>query len=111
MTELLRKIYAGETSDSEWSDFALDILLHQHLNARIPRLLPQGTLVAHKTGTIGLVRNDAGIIYVSDDSHVVLSVFVLWDLPQDDPVATLKRTFEVETAMGEISLLAYDAFR
>jgi beta-lactamase class A len=111
MTELLRKIYAGETPDREWSDFALNILLRQQLNARIPRLLPQGTLVAHKTGTIGPVRNDAGIIYISDDSHVVLSEFVLWDIPLEDPLATLKRTFEVETAMGEISLLAYEAFK
>lgn len=111
MTELLRKIYGGEIPDREWSDFALNILLRQQLNARIPRFLPQGTLVAHKTGTIGPVRNDVGIIYVNDDSHVVLSIYVLWDLPMNDPAALLKRAFEVETAMGEIGLLAYEAFR
>ena len=110
MTHLLHLLYEGKTPDRQWSDFGLDILMHQQLNDRIPRFLPQGTLVAHKTGTIGPVRNDAGIIYVNDHSHVILSEFVFWQPPKD-PTAVRQRAFEVENAMGEIALLAYQAFQ
>ncbi|MBN1305184.1 MAG: serine hydrolase, partial [Anaerolineales bacterium] len=110
MTKLLQLIYEGKTPDRKWSDFGLDILLHQQLNDRIPRFLPQGTMVAHKTGTIGPVRNDAGIIYVNDHSHVILSEFVLWQ-PPEDPGAARQQVFEIENAMGEIALLAYNAFK
>jgi len=109
MTQLLKLMYEGKAPDRQWSDFGLDILLHQQLNDRIPRFLPQGTMVAHKTGTIGPVRNDAGIIYVNDQSHVILSEFLLWEPPQDPELARQK-VFEVENAMGEIAQLAYKAY-
>ena len=110
MTSLLTMLYQGKTPDRRWSDFALNILLHQQLNARIPRFLPPGTMVAHKTGTIGPVRNDAGIIYVNENSHVVLTEFVIWDVPKD-PKEVLTRTLEIENVMGEIAFLAYEAFK
>ncbi len=110
MTNLLQAIYDGKVPDRKWSDFALDVLFHQQLNDRIPRFLPQGTLVAHKTGTIGPVRNDAGIIYVNDNSHVILSMFMMWQPPKEGGLAMSQSVFEVENAMGEIALLAYQAF-
>ena len=110
MTYLLKMIYEGKTPDRHWSDFALNILFHQQLNDRIPRFLPPGTMVAHKTGTIGPVRNDAGIIYINENSHVVLTEFVLWDVPKN-PKEVRTRTLEIEDAMGEIALLAYEAFK
>jgi beta-lactamase class A len=39
------------------------ILLGQRFRNLIPALLPEGTLVAHKTGSITGVRNDTGIVY------------------------------------------------
>jgi len=109
MTNLLHKIYDGKTPNREWSDFALDVLYHQQLNDRIPRFLPNGTLVAHKTGTIGPVRNDAGIIYINEHSHVILSEFVMWN-PPSEPENARKGVFEIENAMGEIALAAYQAY-
>jgi len=109
MTRLLQLIYDGKAPNREWSDYALNILFHQQLNDRIPRFLPNGTLVAHKTGTISSTRNDAGIIYVNDKSHVILSEFVIWEPPQDPRLAR-QGVFEVENAMGEIALAAYQAY-
>jgi beta-lactamase class A len=109
MTRLLQLIYEGKTPNRQWSDFGLDILFHQQLNDRIPRYLPSGTPVAHKTGTIGPVRNDAGIIYVNDHSHVILSEFVMWQPPQD-PKKARQGVIDIENAMGEIALAAYEAF-
>ncbi|MGG1664038.1 serine hydrolase [Brevibacillus sp. NRS-1366] len=42
----------------------LDILHRQQYNSRLPALLLEGTKVAHKTGTVNGVVNDAGIIYL-----------------------------------------------
>jgi beta-lactamase class A len=43
---------------------------------RIRALLPEGTIVADKTGTIGRTTNDVGIITLPDGSHVAIAVFV-----------------------------------
>jgi beta-lactamase class A len=51
----------------------LDILRRQQVSSKIPRLLPPGTLVAHKTGTIRDASHDAGIIY-SPAGPLVLAV-------------------------------------
>ncbi len=113
LTELLCLIFAGKTPDRKWSEFALKILLLQQLNDRIPRFLPAGTRCAHKTGTIGGVRNDSGIIYVGDNSHVALTLFATWDeeAVEDDLHLDRLRSFEIDAAMGEIALLAFDAYR
>ncbi|WP_331025386.1 class A beta-lactamase [Longimicrobium sp.] len=43
---------------------------------RIRALLPSGTTVADKTGTIGRTTNDVGLITLPDGSHVALAVMV-----------------------------------
>ncbi len=45
---------------------AIDILQRQQLRQRIPYLLPRGTVVAHKTGTVPGTFNDCGIVYGPD---------------------------------------------
>lgn len=47
----------------ETCDAILAVLLAQELSSKIPSLLPEGTRVAHKTGTLTAVSHDAGIIY------------------------------------------------
>lgn len=91
---------------------AFDILHKQQFNVRISRFLPLGAKVAHKTGTIGGIRNDCGIITLAEDSHLILTCFTEWDEAPiwNQPVAHHQRVFEVETAMGEIGRAAYDAF-
>jgi beta-lactamase class A len=113
MTRLLGMIFRGEIVDREACDQMLDILLQQQLNARLPRFLPRGTQCAHKTGTLGGIRNDSGIIYLDEESHVAVTIFAHWDdeAVWADPVATQERIFAVETAMGRIGRLVYDYFK
>lgn len=54
---------------------ALEIMSWQMLNNRLPALLPTGTLVAHKTGTLARNSNDAGVIYRGDQPLFILSAF------------------------------------
>lgn len=111
MTELLRMIF-GDLFPVDIRQVALDILYKQQFNVRLSRFLPLGTKVAHKTGTIGGIRNDCGIIRISDANHVIVSLFVEWDEAPvwNQPAAHHQRVFEVETAMGEIGRAVYDEF-
>jgi beta-lactamase class A len=113
MTQLMSLIFKGCTPDRAGSDDVLAILLQQQLNERLPRFLRPGTRVAHKTGSLAGSRNDAGIIYAGDDSHVAVSVFVRWDdeAVRHDPRATWQRIVAIDSAIGDIGLLAYEAYR
>jgi len=54
---------------------ALDILSWQKFNSRLPSLLPQGTQVAHKTGTGARGYMDAGIVYRDGAPRFILTVY------------------------------------
>jgi beta-lactamase class A len=54
---------------------ALEIMGWQMLNNRLPALLPTGTVVAHKTGTLARNSNDAGVIYRGGEPLFILSAF------------------------------------
>ncbi len=63
MVMLLEKIWSGEAVDRVASDAMLELLKRCRTGAnRIPGLLPNGTVVAHKTGTLGGVVDDVGIV-------------------------------------------------
>ena len=111
MNKLLHLLY-GDLFSEDVRAVAFDILHKQQYTHRIARFLPLGTKVASKTGTIGGIRNDCGIISISDSTHVILSLFVEWDEAPvwNQPVAHHQRVFEVETAMGEIGRAVYDEF-
>ena len=70
-------------------------------NARLPLLLPDGLVVAHKTGTLAGVANDAGILY---GQGVDLVVAVLTDAQPDPPRTNLaigELARDVWAALGE----------
>ncbi len=70
--------------------------------ARIKGMLPQGTDVAHKTGTLGGVANDVGVITLPGDlGHVAISVFTKSSTWPEDAA---------EKAVAEVSRTIYDYF-
>jgi beta-lactamase class A len=112
MTRLVAMLFKGEIVDGDIKDELITILLKQQLNDRLPRFLPSGTLFAHKTGTIGGVRNDSGVIYIGENNHVAVTLFTWWDdqAVRHQPEAERQRIFEVETEMGKIGRLVYDHY-
>lgn len=103
MGDLLQKIWNGEGLSAESRDLLIDIMERCETGAgRIKGRLPEGTVVAHKTGTIGRSTNDVGIITLPGDAgHVVMVAFVK---ESDLPVP------ERETAIAEASRAAHDYF-
>jgi len=67
MNRLLEMIATKAILTEALCDTALEILFKQQFNGRMPYLLPEGAKVAHKTGTIGDVVNDVGIVYLPED--------------------------------------------
>lgn len=61
-------------STPELCQLAMQILLWQKLNNKLPSLLPEGTKVAHKTGTGARNHNDAGVVYQGDDPLFIMTV-------------------------------------
>jgi beta-lactamase class A len=62
-------------TSKELCQLGLDILSWQKLRARMPSLLPDGTKVAHKTGTARRGFNDAGIVFKNDRPRYIMTVY------------------------------------
>lgn len=103
MTRLLEKLFRGEVVDAEASNSILELMKRCRTGAaRIKGLLPRGTVVAHKTGTIGGTVDNVGIIYLPDQAgHVVISVLTK---------RTRADSEDVERVIAEIARYAYDFF-
>jgi len=111
MTRLMAMIFRGKVVDRAACDEMLTILSHQQYNSRVPRYLPWYT-VYHKTGTMRGLRNDSGIIYCNDNSHVAFTVFSFDSvaLPLSSPRLGVQRSLLVEEMMGEIGLVIYERY-
>lgn len=112
LSRLYARLLGGELLSAESTRVALHILQRQQLNDRLPRYLPGPTAVAHKTGTFLNTRNDAGIIYLPDGTHLILSLFALLQRPllDADPVERRTYTDAVDMTMGRLGRAAYDYF-
>jgi beta-lactamase class A len=102
MAALLEKIYHRQLHKPETAALLLDILYRcQTGEARIKGMLPPGTEVAHKTGSIGGTINDVGILNLPDNAgHVVLALFVKQG----------SKSEASERAIAQISRAVYDYF-
>lgn len=96
MASLFRMLLAGEVVDAEASREMLDLLARQEINDRLPAYLPDGTVVAHKTGNLDGLMHDAGIIYAPTGPVIV----VVMTEDVDDAAST--------DLIAQIGLLAYE---
>lgn len=99
MNTLLKKIYRHEVATPVLCEQMLTMLKETDDTKTIPRLLPNGTVVAHKTGILAYVRGDAGIVYRTDGpapKPFLLTVFV-------EGVSTS----EAEQIIGDIALRCF----
>lgn len=71
---LLEAIADGRAASAASCGRMLQILLHQRINAAIPRGLPRGSRVAHKTGDLTGHYHDAAIVYTRRRPQYVLVV-------------------------------------
>jgi len=102
MAKLLKKIWNYEILSVQSSNYLLDIMGKTRGQKRIKALLPQGTKVYHKTGTINGGLSDVGIIELPKNAgHVVVVVFVKG---RKTPM------YQSEMVISKIARDAYDYF-
>jgi beta-lactamase class A len=61
-------------------------LLNQQVNDRIPSLLPSNATVAHKTGELPGVRNDAGIVRCPGSQYIIVTMSREGDPAEEIPI-------------------------
>lgn len=66
------KLYRGEIVNQNYSNQMIEILKKQELSDRIPKYLPEETIVAHKTGELGAVKHNAGIVYSPTGDYIIV---------------------------------------
>ena len=109
LLRLMELVYRGEWVSRRASDGMLAILKACQTNRRIPRLLPVGTVVAHKTGTLDRLAVDAGIVYTPKGNYA-LSLFYNGNLaPKADYDANIYRTVG-DDVLADLSLAVYNAY-
>lgn len=103
MAELLQKIWNREVLNNENSQLLLDIMKRcQTGKDRIRGMLPPGTTVYHKTGTIHKVVNDVGIVELLGDVGNAITVIFIKDTKIEND--------ECEKIIAHIARSLYDYF-
>jgi beta-lactamase class A len=102
MLDLLEKIYRVQAASRSSCDEIIDLMKRcQTGENRIRKYLPRDLVkVAHKTGTVRGVVNDAGIIYPQGKEPYILSCFT----------KGLRENSEGEEAIANVSKIAYDYY-
>ncbi len=66
------KLYDGSLADDTYTAKMLDLLKQQKLNDKLPKYLPDGVIVAHKTGELEDFTHDAGIVYSTNGDYIIV---------------------------------------
>jgi len=98
---ILTALARGQAASPEASAEMLDIMARQRFRTKIPALLPEGTRVAHKTGSITGISHDAGVVFPDDAPPYVV---VILTRGFSDPQGA-------ESVAARISLMIFDAHK
>ena len=72
LARLLDRIACGAAVDEQASREMIGLLARQRVRDRLPALLPEGTVVAHKTGNWTDATHDAGIVFSPRATYVIV---------------------------------------
>jgi beta-lactamase class A len=101
MAYLLEQIYYKKFLNKDVSEKCLALLGQQKINDRIPRKLPRGTYVVHKTGLERHVCHDVGIVFTNKGNFLICVL-----AKHDDRFAKAAKKF-----IADVTLLTYNYFQ
>ena len=104
MVKLFAMLKGGKFLSAERSQQVLDILYQCRSTSGVPRYLPANVKVAHKTGSVGDTRTDAGII----DSPAGPIAFCVLTTQNEDK--SWDDDNEAELLAAEVGRVAYESF-
>jgi beta-lactamase class A len=100
MAQMLSQLSEGKLVSNKSRDRIFDLMRRVQYNTLLPKGLGEGSTIAHKTGTIGTMLADVGLIDTSTGQRYVAAVLV--KRPKDDERA--------DELIQQISKLGYQAF-
>jgi beta-lactamase class A len=101
MVTLLAKLQQGALLSQQSTNYLFDVMTRCVTGAhRIKALLPPGTPVAHKTGTLAGVSDDVGIISLPNGHRLALAIFA----------KGMRSEWERDRSIAEVARLLYDRF-
>ena len=95
---IMEAIATGKAVSPEASAQMVEVLSDQYFKDLIPKYLPEGVNVAHKTGSITGVQHDSAIVSLSDGNRYVLVILS----------KNLKDVAAGKEAIAQISKLVYE---
>lgn len=100
LATLMLKISQGELVTTRSRDRLLDIMRRTVTNTLLPQGIGEGATIAHKTGDIGIVVGDAGMVDMPNGQRYVAAMMV--KRPYNDPQGS--------DLIRQVSRLTYQAF-
>lgn len=85
VAKLFTRLYEGTLVSANSSEHFMHLLKDQRVNNRLPKGLPAGTVIAHKTGDLDGVVHDAGIVYGPKTNYLVVVTSGPWRTPGNAP--------------------------
>ncbi len=68
------KLYKGQLADPKYTNEMIGLLKRQRLNEKIPKYIPDGISIAHKTGELDQFTHDAGIVYAPNGDYILVAL-------------------------------------
>jgi beta-lactamase class A len=100
LANLMNQVQGGKLISMKSRDRILDIMKRVENDSMLPQGLGTGAAIAHKTGTLGILLGDIGLIDTPNGKRYLASVLV--QRPRNDAKA--------EELIQQISKLTYQAF-
>src|SRR5205823_347336 len=72
MLHIMELLATSQYVDAQSSSDMISIMLGQQINNLLPPGLPDGTPFAHKTGALGYLLHDAGIVYTPTGPYIIV---------------------------------------
>ncbi len=101
MAYLLEQLYYKKFLNKDVSEKCLALLGNQKINDRIPRKLPKGTYVVHKTGLERHICHDVGIVFTNKGNFLICVL-----VKHEDRLAKLTKKF-----ISDVTLLVYSYYQ
>ena len=97
MAYVLEKIYRGKLVSRYYSRKMISLLKREKFNDRIPKYLPKGVAVAHKTGLERNVVSDVGIVFSKSCNYIICVM-----------VSNFRNYRQAKDFIAKLSLIVYN---
>ncbi len=109
LSKYYKTMYDGKWCSPQTSSDLLELMKKCQTNSRIPKKLPAGTQVAHKTGTFDRLVCDSGIVFTKKGAYI-LSLLYNGNLASPDEYCRNQGGTYGEAVLAEISKEVFDIF-